>query len=305
MSDSAKKVIPAERAELIRLYQELAAPFKDKRAIEETSGRLTGRGYDTTGIKYQFIVNRLNEVLGLGGFRVQREMTVKQTATAKGRPGYEAICDLALQLGEWVEGEFVVFAEALADGGHFSTSEADARKGAYTNGFKKAAAFFGVGRQAYEGTLDDDNTAQAQDGEEPSPFNEPKPEPKPAAAVRLVEKPRETPRETPRQEDEAERARALANAAEQAARDRIVLRDKEIFREAVAVGVQGYHGWAEKIIGRPYSNNSEWTEDDRCHLEEDLLARREKVAQMANRENLQNSPALRNGSGRPVPVKQP
>lgn len=36
-------------------------------------------------------------------------------------------------------------------------SEADARKGAYTNGLKKAAAMFGCGRQAYEGTLDDDN----------------------------------------------------------------------------------------------------------------------------------------------------
>jgi hypothetical protein len=302
MSDSVKKVIPAERAELIRLYQELAAPFTDKRMIEQTSGRLTGRGYDTTGIKYQFVVNRLNEVLGLGGFRVQREMSVKQTATAKGRPGYEAICDLALQLGEWVEGEFVVFAEALADGGHFSTSEADARKGAYTNGFKKAAAFFGVGRQAYEGTLDDDNTAQAQgDGEEPSPFSEPVPEskprptPKPAAGVRLVEKPRETPRETPRQEDEAAKARALADAAEQAARDRIILRDKEIFREAVAVGVQGYHGWAEKIIGRPYSNNSEWTEDDRCHLEENLLARRAAMGQAKP-----GAPTAHNGSGRPA-----
>jgi hypothetical protein len=38
-----------------------------------------------------------------------------------------------------------------------ASSEADARKGRYTNAFKKAAAFFGVGRQAYEGSLDDDN----------------------------------------------------------------------------------------------------------------------------------------------------
>jgi hypothetical protein len=45
----------------------------------------------------------------------------------------------------------------LADGGPLASSEADARKGSYTNAFKKAAAFFGVGRQAYEGSLDDDN----------------------------------------------------------------------------------------------------------------------------------------------------
>jgi hypothetical protein len=62
-----------------------------------------------------------------------------------------------LELGEWIEGDFVVFAESLADGGHTAMSEADARKGAYTNAFKKAAAFFGVGWQAFAGELDDDN----------------------------------------------------------------------------------------------------------------------------------------------------
>ena len=76
---------------------------------------------------------------------------------SNGRPAFEAICDITLELGEWVDGEFMVFAECLADGGHLASSEADARKGAYTNAFKKAAAFFGVGRQAYEGSLDDDN----------------------------------------------------------------------------------------------------------------------------------------------------
>ena len=59
-----------------------------------------------------------------------------------------------------MDGQFIVFAESLADGGHVASSEADSRKGAYTNAFKKAAAFFGVGRQAYEGTLDDDNLPQ-------------------------------------------------------------------------------------------------------------------------------------------------
>jgi hypothetical protein len=56
-----------------------------------------------------------------------------------------------------VDGTFVAWAEALSDGGHVASSEADARKGAFTNGLKKAAAMFGCGRQAYEGTLDDDN----------------------------------------------------------------------------------------------------------------------------------------------------
>ncbi|HEY0839818.1 MAG TPA: Rad52/Rad22 family DNA repair protein [Vulgatibacter sp.] len=151
-----------------KIYQLLSAPFSED-AIERTDGRITGRGYSTTGIKYQFVVNRLNEVLGLGCYRAHRTVTVKEVSTAKGRQAFEAICDITLELGQWVDGEFVMWAEALADGGHTATSEADARKGAYTNAFKKAAAFFGVGRQAYEGTLDDDNVS----GIEPNEFVSP------------------------------------------------------------------------------------------------------------------------------------
>ena len=139
-----------------KVYQLLAAPFPDH-CIQRTEGRVTGRGYDTTGIGYQFIANRLNEVLGVGGWRAHRTVAVKEIVRSNGRPAFEAICDITLELGEWVDGEFAVFAESLADGGHLASSEADARKGAYTNAFKKAAAFFGVGRQAYEGSLDDDN----------------------------------------------------------------------------------------------------------------------------------------------------
>lgn len=149
-----------------KLHIMLSAPFPET-CIQRTEGRLTGRGYDTTGIAYQFIVNRLNEVLGVGGFRVHREVTVKAIQRNNGKPAFEAICDLTLELGEWVNGTFIAFAESLADGGHVSSSEADARKGAYTNAFKKAAAFHGVGRQAYEGSLDDDNLpAEAQLGTE-------------------------------------------------------------------------------------------------------------------------------------------
>jgi hypothetical protein len=151
-----------------RIYQQLAAPFPES-AIQRTDGRTTGKGYSTTGIGYQHIVNRLNEVLGIGGWRAHREITIREITTASGRKAYEAICDLVLELGEWSNGDFIVFAEALADGGHTSMSEADARKGGYTNSLKKAAAMFGCGRQAYEGTLDDDNLP----AEVPPPMPEP------------------------------------------------------------------------------------------------------------------------------------
>lgn len=172
-----------------KIYQLLAAPFPEE-AIERTEGRVTGRGYNTTGLKYQYVINRLNEVLGVGGHRAHRIVTVREITTAKGRQAFEAVCDLTLQLGTWIDGQFVVWAEALADGGHTSTNEADARKGAFTNALKKAAAMFGCGRQAYEGSIDDDHVPVV-DGE---PYAPP-PEPTQQRNLRMVH--RQPPADTP------------------------------------------------------------------------------------------------------------
>jgi hypothetical protein len=139
-----------------KLYAALSAPFGED-AIERTDGRVTGRGYDTTGIKYQYIVNRLNEALGIGAWRTEQQISVRESQTAKGRTAYDATCSLSLQFGTWIDGRFLTWAESFATGGHTSMNEADARKGAFTNGLKKAAAMMGCGRQAYEETLDDDN----------------------------------------------------------------------------------------------------------------------------------------------------
>ena len=40
-----------------KIYTALAAPFPEH-CMERTEGRITGRGYDTAGIGYQFICNR-------------------------------------------------------------------------------------------------------------------------------------------------------------------------------------------------------------------------------------------------------
>ena len=45
--------------EIKKIYAALSAPFPEE-AIERTDGRITRRGYSTTGIKYQYVVNRLN-----------------------------------------------------------------------------------------------------------------------------------------------------------------------------------------------------------------------------------------------------
>ena len=181
-----------------KIYTALAAAFPEE-AIERTDGRVTGKGYSTTGIKYQYVVNRLNEVLGVGGWRAHRNVTVKEITTSSGKKAHEAICELVLQLGSWVDGEFQVMAEAIGDGGHTSMSEADARKGSYTNALKKCAAMFGCGRQAYEGSLDDDNVPQDVVPHEVTPPPQPKvhhPTPHrvqpPPPAITLEDKPEES-----------------------------------------------------------------------------------------------------------------
>jgi hypothetical protein len=105
-----------------KIYLQLAAPFPEH-CIQRTEGRLTGRGYDTTGIGYQHIANRLNEVLGVGGWRAHRTVTVKEIVRSNGRPAFEAICDITLELGEWIDGKFIVFAESRADGGHLARQD--------------------------------------------------------------------------------------------------------------------------------------------------------------------------------------
>lgn len=103
-------------AEKKAIYAALAKPF-DEHCIQRTEGRLPGRGYDTTGIGYPHIANRLNDVLGVGGWRAHRTATVKEITRSNGRPAFEAICDITLELGEWIDGNFIVFAKSLADGG--------------------------------------------------------------------------------------------------------------------------------------------------------------------------------------------
>ena len=142
--------------QLREIYRRLAEPFPEE-AIERTRADVTKKGYDTSGIKYQYVVNRLNEVLGVGGFRVTREFALRERQSRSGYPMVEATCDLTMQLGQWVDGQFQPFAEATGTGGHVAASEADAKKGAFTNGFKKVAAFFGCGWEAYAGRLDDDS----------------------------------------------------------------------------------------------------------------------------------------------------
>ena len=40
----------------------------------------------------------------MDGWRAHRTVTVKEIVRSNGRPAWEAICDITLELGEWIDG---------------------------------------------------------------------------------------------------------------------------------------------------------------------------------------------------------
>lgn len=123
-----------------------------KEAEQRTFKSETRRGYDTSGYGYQFCVNRFNEVYGdEWGYDF---IILKET---EGRYKNDTpFWDITVEVRIWIAGKKENTRACV--GGHISVLYADALKGAITNAFKKTAGFWGVGRQAYEGTMDDDNT---------------------------------------------------------------------------------------------------------------------------------------------------
>ena len=136
-------------------YLSLSKPLP-KDAIQRTKKEDTRKGYDTTGYGYQYCVNRFNEALGeKWGYRWEL-LKETQGNYKSGAPYW----DLTVSLFIWIENQEN---ERGAVGGHIASLYADALKGAITNAFKKTAAFWGVGKDAYEGTIDDDNVPLPDD----------------------------------------------------------------------------------------------------------------------------------------------
>lgn len=132
------------------IYEQLADKMPQE-AIQRTIGTETKKGYDTDGYGYQFCVDRFNSVLGLEGWGFDWEIIKEMEGAFKsGQPFFAVDIKMAI----WVVSREN---KRVCVGGHMSSSFADALKGAITNGFKKTASFWGVGRDAYAGTIDDDN----------------------------------------------------------------------------------------------------------------------------------------------------
>lgn len=133
-------------------YRRLSESFGED-AVQRTQGAKTGKGYDTTGFGYQFIVNRLNEVMGIGGWNyTYKELERVNGTTQKGAARISITVEtvITLRIGDEEISKPCV-------GGHVSNNYTDALKGAITNSLKKTAALFGAGKQAYEKTIDDDH----------------------------------------------------------------------------------------------------------------------------------------------------
>jgi len=133
-------------------YESLSAPLPEK-AIQRTQKEKTRKGYDTTGYGYQFVVNRFNEAFGLFGWTMEwtKEKEIQGTYS-NGAPKCEIVfeCRITIRDGEKTNSR-------VATGGHVSSNWVDAYKGAKSNSFKKCAAMFGVGKAAFEGSIDEDN----------------------------------------------------------------------------------------------------------------------------------------------------
>jgi hypothetical protein len=178
------------------VYEKLSEPFP-KEAIQRTKKSDTGKGYNTTGYGEQYVVDRFNEVLGVTGWSDGYAVVCKsEELKPKDDKGRERI-KYHYVLERWIKihanPEFSLSESTKYDGGgNSSFDEGDAFKGAMSNSFKRVAAKFGVGRQAYAGEIDADNKVEAPDKpkiQPPQPKSEtPKQEPPKSEPVKNEEK---------------------------------------------------------------------------------------------------------------------
>lgn len=131
-----------------RIYREFVKDLPKEALRVETLGDDT----DILLYGYQFVINRLNEVVGFNHWNYK----------VIGEPDKEmrdhfwwVSLSLELSLGNWIDGEFKPLVSKFSYGSGIHESLGNALKGALTNGFKKAAAMYGIGKRAYEGLIED------------------------------------------------------------------------------------------------------------------------------------------------------
>lgn len=140
---------------LADVYKELKRDFPKEAAMTSTVNGFTAKGYRSS-----YIIDRLNDVCGLGGWTLTSEIIEKNSypSPKKGTVGFHVTLYVTITL-ICDDGKEIKRSQF---GNHVSYSSMDAFKGALTNGLKKCASMFGVGLKAYNFTqIDDDVPAGA------------------------------------------------------------------------------------------------------------------------------------------------
>jgi hypothetical protein len=146
MELATKTVLSPE--DLSELYKKFIIDLPDEALRVET----LDSGKDLYIYGYQYIVNVLNEVVGLDHWHYG---LIGEPTVEKRNDTWWTSLYLRLSLGNWVDGEFkpLVYRDSFGSG--ISETLGNSKKGALTNALKKAAAMYGIGKKAYEGLLEE------------------------------------------------------------------------------------------------------------------------------------------------------
>ena len=136
--------------------------FKDKvAAINKTlegygddaiTSRKKGTGANEktyTGYKIQYVVDAVNEIIGAENWRWE----ASDVEAARNPSGQSSTANVAITLCIRVGDEWI--AKGPVTGDSLNPAEADAMKGALSDGLKKSFAYWSIGNKAYRGELTD------------------------------------------------------------------------------------------------------------------------------------------------------
>lgn len=119
---------------------------------------------DQVGIKPQYIIERLNDVLGVGGWDTKIIDIWRDKVEDDGKTYHSVICELEVQIVSRLKsdtenplGKRVVIKAVRAHGGGniIRGNIADAYKSAKTDAFGKACSYLEIAGDAYKGELED------------------------------------------------------------------------------------------------------------------------------------------------------
>jgi hypothetical protein len=154
------------------IYPELRKPMVDVLskedfviAIKKSKGGDTGKGYDTTGVGLQWLIDRINDIIGPSHWKTEIvKLEVEKGFTSNNKETWNGICNILLMIGNTipilyedntVSYRFIpVWTSENVAGGSTNKQRADAEKGCYSNALKRSFSGVGLGGEAYRQEID-------------------------------------------------------------------------------------------------------------------------------------------------------